>query len=87
MPRSYRLVALGRALLFELGKQLVETGYALFAGDLEALGPHRLLGQALGVAAEEDVDAPAGHVGGHRHRVQPAGLGDDSRLPEVLLGV
>ena len=44
-------------------------------------------GETLGVAAEEDVDASAGHVGGHRHRAQAAGLGHDLGLAEVLLGV
>ena len=54
---------------------------------IEALGEHVTLGEALGVAAEEDVDAAAGHVGGHGDRIEPAGLGDDVRLTRVLLGV
>ena len=81
------LVAFGPAFLFVLGEKLVETSDALLARELEALGPDGLLGQALGVATEQDVDAAAGHVGGHGDLVQPTGLGDHSRLPEVLLGV
>ena len=46
-----------------------------------------LVGQPLGVAAEHDVDAAPGHVGGHGDRAEPPGLGDDARLPGVLLGV
>ena len=45
------------------------------------------LGEALGVAAEDDVDAAAGHVRGDGDGVQPAGLGDDVGLAEVLLRV
>src|SRR2546427_170401 len=44
-------------------------------------------GEALGVAAEDDVDSPAGHVGGHRDRPDAASLGDDQRFLLVLLGV
>ena len=73
-PEVTHQVALGGALLLALGEQLGEPGHPFFAGRLEALGPHRLQGQALGVAAEEDVDATAGHVGGHGDRVQPPGL-------------
>ena len=43
--------------------------------------------QPLGIAPEDDVDASPGHVGGHGHPTDPAGLGDDLRLTEVLLGV
>src|SRR5918993_790113 len=52
-----------------------------------ALGPQRLLGQVLHVAAEHDVDAAPGHVGGHGDGAEPAGLGDDVRLTLVVLGV
>ena len=41
----------------------------------------------LGVAAEHDVGAPAGHVGGDRDHLRPPGLHDDLRLVGVLLGV
>ena len=41
----------------------------------------------LDVAAEDDVGAPAGHVGRDRDHLRPAGLGDDLRLVGVLLGV
>ncbi len=39
------------------------------------------------IAAEHDVRAAAGHVGGDRHRAGPTGLRDDVRLALVLLGV
>src|SRR5690242_7704002 len=45
------------------------------------------VGDELGVAAQHDVGAAAGHVGGHGDRAPPAGLGDDRRLPLVVLGV
>ena len=47
------------------------------------------LGQVLGVAAELDVDAAAGHVGRDRDRAGPAGLGDGLALAlgELRLGV
>ena len=48
---------------------------------------HLVQRQQLRVAAEQDVDAPTGHVGGDRHRLEPAGLGDDLGLSRVLLGV
>ena len=41
----------------------------------------------LVAAAEPDVDAPAGHLGGDGHRAVRAGLGDDRRLLGVVLGV
>ncbi len=41
----------------------------------------------LGVAAQDDVGAAAGHVRGDRHRALAAGLGDDLRLALVVLGV
>ena len=47
------------------------------------LGP----GHGLGVAAEDDVGAAAGHVRGDGHRPFAPGLGDDLRLALVVLGV
>ena len=52
-----------------------------------ALLQHLVASEAFGVATEEDVDASACHVGGHRDRMQSTGLGDDLRLTRVLLGV
>ena len=49
----------------------------------DALAP----GEALGVAAQEDVDAAAGHVRGDGDRRQLPGLGDDLGFPVVLLRV
>ena len=41
----------------------------------------------VGIAAELDVGAAAGHVGGDGHRAHPPGLGDDVRLLLVVAGV
>ena len=46
-----------------------------------------LPGHELGVAAEQDVGAAAGHVGGDGDHAEAAGLGDDLRLLLVELGV
>jgi hypothetical protein len=46
-----------------------------------------LLGHELGVAAEQDVRAAPGHVGGNRDHSLTAGLRHDIRLALVLLGV
>ncbi len=55
---------------------------------VEALGHGaRGSGEALGVAAEEDVDAATGHVGGDGDAAEAPGLGDDLGLAGVLLGV
>ncbi len=43
--------------------------------------------KAIGVAAEEDVHAAAGHVGGDGHRAGPARLGNDKGLLLVQLGI
>ena len=52
-----------------------------------ALAGELLVGEVLGVAAELDVDAAAGHVGGDRHRAGLAGLGDDLGLARGVLGL
>ena len=44
-------------------------------------------GHRLGIAAEDDVGAAAGHVGGDGHGVLAAGLGHDFGLALVVLGV
>ncbi len=46
-----------------------------------------MLGQQLGVAAQNDVDASSGHVGGDGDPAFATGLGHHLGLPEVLLGV
>ena len=61
------------------------------------LGRHVLHGQALilqalahqlvGVAAQQDVGATAGHVGGNGHGAVASGLGNDMGLALVMLGV
>ena len=52
-----------------------------------ALLEHLVAGEALGVAAEQDVDTTARHVGRDGDRTEPAGLGHDLGLTGVLLGV
>ena len=66
------------------GEQL---GAALVGLEVDLLGAQVALGEDLGVAAEEDVDASTGHVGGDGDGLEPTGLGDDLGLPGVLLGV
>jgi hypothetical protein len=70
-------------------RALAEVGLVVGRREVEARGPSfsTRAGQQLGVAAEQDVDAAAGHVGGDGDRAEPAGLGDDLGLTEVLLGV
>ena len=43
--------------------------------------------QGFPVAAEQNVRAAAGHVGGNRHRLRRAGLGNNVRFALMLLGV
>ena len=56
----------------DVGEALVVVGIARPQAELGELD----LRQVLGVAAELDVDAAAGHVGGDRDRAGAAGLGD-----------
>ena len=46
-----------------------------------------LLGHELGIAAQQNVGAAAGHVGGDGDHAQASGLGDDLGFPLVELGV
>ena len=46
-----------------------------------------LLGHELRIAAQQNVGAAAGHVGGNRDRALAAGLRDDERFALVILGV
>ena len=55
--------------------------------DRDPLFVQNLLDQPLGIAAEQDVGATAGHIGRDRDCAQPPGLGDDVRLALVVLGV
>ncbi len=61
------------------------------ADDVQAaeVGDRLLLGRVVGGlrTAEPDVGAAAGHLGGHRHRAELAGFGDDAGLLLVVLGV
>ena len=72
----------------QLGPLVLELARA--AGEL-LLAHHAVLAQlvdlALHVAAEHDVGAAAGHVGGDGHGGRAAGLRDDHRLALVLLRV
>ena len=57
------LVALGLALLLELREQLGEAALPSSVSGSRPWATTSLVGQPLGVAAQEDVDASAGHVG------------------------
>ena len=84
------LVVLGRDLLLELGQQLRVAASRTPRSARPGRCPCSrsvVVGQELGVAAQDDVGAAAGHVGGHRDRALAPGQGDDRRLPLVLLGV
>ena len=83
-------------LLVLLGHVPLGLGHRLGPGRLVVLG--RLdrgqaalvqlrVGDELRVAAEHDVGAAAGHVGGHGDRAAAPGLGHDQGLPLVVLGV
>ena len=83
------LLAVGGYLLLLLGKDrlvLLLEGRVVGA---DPAGGDLLPGKVLGAAAELDVDAAPGHVGGDRHRTGPAGLGDRLALAlgELGLGV
>src|SRR3954467_9498124 len=71
------LLGLGDALLHEAAFDLVRG----------RLRPHLAAGEELWIAAEEDVGAAAGHVGGNGDAPLAPGLRDDLRLALVLLGV
>ena len=62
------------------------TRRSLLGGSERLVGLH-LLDLGVGVAAEHDVRAAAGHVGRDGHHPRTAGLDHDLRLPRVLLGV
>ena len=85
-----RLVALGAddVQAAELDHPVVAPP-PLLADARDLLLGRVLQGGDLGVriAAEDDVGAPAGHVGGDGHRPGASGLGDDLRLLLVVLGV
>ncbi len=63
-------------LRFVLGGVLIDVAFAQLQ-----------LGQLIGIAAQADIDAAAGHVGGHGQALQTACLRDDCRLPFVMFGV
>src|SRR5690606_27154545 len=71
--RGQDLLALGLAL----GLELVEEALVLAGLALTALGRHHVPGHLLGVAAEDDVGAAAGHVGRDGDGAPAAGLGHD----------
>ena len=93
-PRGPRLLGRPRLGLrgrlgLDLGQLLVPGGLVLLRGldrvQAALAQPH--VGEEVDVAAQHDVGAAAGHVGGHRDRAAPARLGDDARLLLVVLGV
>ncbi len=81
------LVPLHLALVPVLEHQVGEARLSFLGLGIEPRDSDLLSGQQLGIPAEQDVHAAAGHVGGHRDGVQPPRLGHDLGLPGVLLGV
>ena len=73
----------------DLRQHLVPGGLVLLGrlDRVEALLAQPLVGEEVDVAAEHDVGAAAGHVGGDGDRAAPAGLGDDAGLLLVVLRV
>ena len=86
VPRT-RPLAVGAELLGELVHRHAQVVVLHEELGRETLVDDLLARQALGVAAEEDVDAAARHVGGDRDGTELARLRDDVGLPRVLLGV
>ncbi len=84
--RRDHLLVLGRGLRLGLGQRR-GIDVRLDLGGVETLLVERRGRQALGVAAELDVRAAAGHVGGDGHGTQATGLGHDGRFLLVELGV
>ena len=69
---------------------LVDQGVPFLRRHVEPRGVFVLQqgpGHGFGIAAEDDVGAAAGHVGGDGHGSLAAGLGDDLGLALVVLGV
>jgi len=86
MPtREGRVEAAGAGVALAAGApaQLV-----VYAARLVALGADDVQAALLGHAGpQDDVGAPAGHVGGDGHGAGLAGVGHDLRLPRRLLGL
>ena len=76
-PHVQDLLVVRLGVGIRLGQQLI----------LHALLAQRVLGQVLGVAAQHDVRAAAGHVGGDGDGPQLARLGHDLGLQLMVLGV
>ncbi len=70
---------------FALAQQFVGQLHQQRPVEHLALQRHR--GQPFGIAAQQDVGAAAGHVGGDGHRATTPGLGHDERFRLVNLGV
>ena len=70
-----------------VGDVLVEADGVLDDQLVVARLAHLLAGEELGVAAQQNVRAAAGHVGGDGHRADLAGLSDDLGLLFVELRV
>ena len=80
-------IALSCRLLL-LGEGTVGIGDChLYHVVVVALLPHALFGEVFGVAAEQNVRAAAGHVGGDGDGAEPARLRYDLCLARVVFGV
>ena len=78
------VVLLGDGLRLRQGRVV---GRGVHLGRVQAALVEQLRGEAGGVAAQQDVGAAAGHVGGDGDGAGAPGLGDDARFLLVELGV
>ena len=79
-------LSVAQDLLFGFSLRLLPLGVA-GGGEVNALAAQGSARQAFRVAAQQDVDAAARHVGGNSYRARSARLRDDLGFLFVLLGV
>ncbi len=84
---AWGLFAVALDLLLDGGQDLREALVVVRVARLEAELGQLNAGQVLGVAAELDVDAAAGHVGRDRDGERAARLRDHLALPLGVLGL
>ena len=85
-PRAYDGLVLLGDKAFDV---LIDLVVLLWSGlgRVEPVLLELFAGQVFGVAAQQDIDAAARHVGGDGHGVEPSGLGYDLGFHFVVLGV
>ena len=86
--RRQHPLAVGLTLSLSVRQRLQPDRVRLRQGSqVNPFSAQPLTGQAIGVAAQQDIDAAAGHVRGDGHGARPTGLGDDARFLFMLLGI